>query len=219
MDVWRIQALGRWGSEAVRGYLRGAHLSSLVSLSAEANLGRSLEASRAELLALQVKARQIRDQLSAVVEKEEAALESAPVHGLLPLTASDVLDGDTVAEETFAPPPSAAVSEIPFVRNSKAGGLLHVVQFCPPDRPYHWTSICGWKFGRQVAQAVRTADRDCAEHCPRCFKSFLSISSTSVPVDSVPDSSKPGGLTAECERIASGHKNSSSSESSSSSDD
>ena len=44
VDVWRIQALGRWGSEAVRGYLRGAHLTSLASLSAEANLGRSLEA-------------------------------------------------------------------------------------------------------------------------------------------------------------------------------
>ena len=70
-----------------------------------------------------------------------------------------------------------------------------------------------------MAQAVRTADRDGGEHCPRCFKSSISISSTSAPVDSVPDSSKPGGLTAECELSASGHEDSASSESSIGSDD
>ena len=60
--------------------------------------------------------------MSAVIEKEDSALESSPAHSLLlPLTASDVLDGETVAEESV--PPSIA-TDLPFVRNSKPGGLL-----------------------------------------------------------------------------------------------
>ena len=57
VDVWRIQALGRWGSEAIRLYLRTAHAESLGNITLEANVGRSLEFAKSELLALQSKAK------------------------------------------------------------------------------------------------------------------------------------------------------------------
>jgi hypothetical protein len=45
VDIWRIQALGRWGSEAVRLYLRDAHCNTLGAVALEAQMGRSLEQS------------------------------------------------------------------------------------------------------------------------------------------------------------------------------
>ena len=165
VDVWRIQALGRWGSEAIKGYLRNALLAGLTSLSAEANLGKSLETSRAELIALQVQAKKIRERLASTTEEDET-LQAPPAPGLLPLMASDVLDGIAVAGNQADEP---AFLDKPFVRNTKADGLLHVILCCPPATPSLWTSVCGWKFGRRAACAERTEDPIAAPACPRCF--------------------------------------------------
>ena len=70
VDTWRIQSLGRWGSDAIKSYLRGAHVSGLATISQEASLGKSLESSRAELLALQNQARILRNKLAAAIHEE-----------------------------------------------------------------------------------------------------------------------------------------------------
>ena len=95
VDTWRIQSLGRWGSDAIKNYLRGAHITGLSTISQEASLGRSLETSRAELVSLQEQARALRNKLASAIH-DEAIIPSTSSGTLLALTSSDLLDGATM---------------------------------------------------------------------------------------------------------------------------
>ena len=116
MNVWRIQALRRWGSDAVKGYLRGAQNAGLVTLSAEANLGKSLEASRAELLSLQGLAKKLRSRLSQAIQQSEQEIPNTAMLALPALTPSDVLDGAAVQQEEDQ---TIEEQALPYMQNTK----------------------------------------------------------------------------------------------------
>ena len=167
VDTWRIQSLGRWGSDAIKGYLRGSHISGLASISQEASLAKSIESSRAELGSLQEQARIIRNRLAAAIQ-DEAVIPDTSSNTLLALTSSDLLDGSAMPsteEQT-----SENLQDLPYVRNTKIDGLLHKITLCSLDIPsQNWRSRCGWRFGRDMRFSERTADPMAAQQCPNCF--------------------------------------------------
>ena len=168
VDTWRIQSLGRWGSDAIKSYLRGAHVSGLATISQEASLGKSLESSRAELLALQNQARILRNKLAAAIH-EESELPHTSSGSLLALTSSDVLDGTSLPAEEEKP--SEPAQDLPYVHNTKTGALLHIISICSLDIPsQNWRSSCVWRFGRDSRFAERTSDPMASQQCPNCFK-------------------------------------------------
>ena len=177
VDIWRIQALGRWGSEAIRLYLRDAHCKTLGTISLEAKMGRSLEQSRAELMALQSQAKAMRTSLAEAMTSSRIEIVEEARKLQIPLTDSDLLDGDiatqldptlVVASEDIRDKEGTA--DVQLVLNTTLGGKLHVIMEGGESvHPSLWSARCGWKFGLPCARSERTSDWRAAPICPRCF--------------------------------------------------
>jgi integrase len=182
VDVWRIQALGRWGSDAVRGYLRGAHVEGLSSISLEAQLGRSLDTARVELQTLQAEAQRMRERMSSALTESEnlsdqlslKALsnpqqEQQLVEVLPPVSISDILDGQALSS---VPASNRNDDSVELILNTKGGGRLHAIASGDlHTHPSLWRSVCGWRFGLETAAftAQRTSDWLAAKLCSKCF--------------------------------------------------
>ena len=183
VDVWRIMALGRWGSDAIKLYLRDAHATTTGSITLEAQLGRSLETSRNELSALQTKAREVRASLGKMVHTGEAIV-SREGHAAIPVTDSDLLDGELARHDVEDD--KETTGELELVLNKSPNGKLHSIKIGDINTdPWFWSSHCGWKFGRECALAQRTDDWIAAQLCPTCFslKPASKRSSTSAKAD------------------------------------
>ena len=166
VDIWRIQALGRWGSEAIRLYLRNSHVQSLGNVTAEAQIGRSLELAKAELLTLQAKARELGAAVEAEHENRTTILSSGG-HNAVPVTDSDLLDNEVRGnenEQVVEPSP-----ELELVVNKNGPGRLHIIRVGDCNTPPRlWRTKCGWQFGL-AANAEKTNDWGAATMCPTCF--------------------------------------------------
>ena len=87
-------------------------------------------------------------------------------HAALPLTDSDVLDGE-LAQGDVEP---AQAKDAELVLNLREDGKLHAIKVGAIDvDPWHWSSHCGWHFGRDRAHAQRTSNWIIAPLCPTCF--------------------------------------------------
>ena len=101
VELWRIQLFGRWGSDAFVLYVRDAPLANLHRLAQETSLSASMASAKSELASL---LKQVQD-LRLSVESSTVIKE-----GPLPLTVSDLLDGDaslSIVASELPPPPVA----------------------------------------------------------------------------------------------------------------
>jgi hypothetical protein len=141
-------------------------------------MGRSLEQSRVELTALQARAVQMRQSLDTACASGSSVLSRTGALAL-PLTTSDLLDGDVarhLAGTTHTKPVTeqqlggTTTAEVSLVVSDRAGGKLHAIAIGELDIPPSlWSTHCGWPFGRERAQARRTVDWFAAPMCSGCF--------------------------------------------------
>ena len=155
---------------AVRRFLVGGKGSAL-SFSAkgtkcEAQIGRSLELAKAELLTLQAKARELGAAVEAEHENRTTILSSGG-HNAVPVTDSDLLDNEVRGnenEQVVEPSP-----ELELVVNKNGSGRLHIIRVGDSNTPPRLLRTkCGWQFGL-AANAEKTNDWAAATMCPTCF--------------------------------------------------
>ena len=187
VSLWRIQLLGRWGSSAILRYTRTAPLAALANVAGEAAAGTAI-AQMAELMArLREQARAARATGLLVAEAPASSggasggasvstgttlpvpTTAATPQILAPLTVSDVLDlGSGHVSKRKARTPLDGED---FVVNLYRGkNTLHLVENgseqSPPDK---WRAVCGWRFGVECAQMLRTKSVEGRDICTACF--------------------------------------------------
>ena len=151
LDLWAIQLLGRWGSDAVKGYVREAHIQKAADWASSASRRRELEALVADVVAQHAVRGSVGPPQASDVA---AALETV---NLETPQAKDMLD--MVAEEaTLKIEDQARANEeqenTKYVRN-EASNVLHRVARGPPLYLISdWASTCGWKFGRSPMSRI-----------------------------------------------------------------
>ena len=136
VDTWAIELLGRWGSDAVRGYIRDARLASAASMARRV----------ADALPLEDLVRRIMEEQAAAVPavvdiavpRQMPAAGSPPMDLEVPLAAAVAL-----AQAAARPPPE----ELKLVANS-VSKVVHRVAVGPGDGvASSWIAACGWRFG------------------------------------------------------------------------
>ena len=173
VDTWAIELLGRWGGEAVRGYIRDARLAD-----ASAMARRVSDSAPLEVLVRRILAEQLGSGLLAgglpppgaaagsgggppfsTMAREPgspglpvASYEvSAPLGPALRASLSEPLAAEVTLAQLAA---SSAGSESTFVMNSVTG-VAHMVAIGFDDSPPNeWSSACGWRFGISIWRAA-----------------------------------------------------------------
>ena len=164
VDTWAIELLGRWGGEAVRGYIRDARLAD-----ASAMARRVAEAVPLEVLVRRILASQsgtAPGTASSAASPSANTAELLPAYGLgtwIPAVAADMAGAAGVAG--LAEPLAAEVavtsnlsasgecSGESFVLNSVTG-VAHRVLVGFDDSPATtWLASCGWRFGLSIWRA------------------------------------------------------------------
>ena len=165
VELWRIQALARHSSSAILGYVEGAHVMAMTGIAAEAAIGRSLAAVRAELAMLKARVAEERGPL------EQALSRGSPQDALIPLALEDVAQEalpDVLPTDAAlaAGEPAPAKS---FVASTRKGGKIHVV-----DPSGGRVALCGWKFRFTTEFEISSCPRGPAlaggERRKRCSK-------------------------------------------------
>ena len=153
LDLWAIQLLGRWGSNAALGYVRLAHLDVAELWARRAAAGRPLETIVKEL-----------------VEVPQAADES------LVLPRPTVKDGVAQTDVT-----EALLHEVEAERLKESeklavvlsdANVFHAVLHGPPEADlFSSKTVCGWRFGRSGAALRRRCDLPSSHKalCQKCF--------------------------------------------------
>ena len=174
LDLWAIQLIGRWGSDAVKGYVREAHIHRAAEWAASASKRRELEALVAEVVAQQQARGAATSPQAADVQQllDRDAASGSPSSSSRELGDATVVAGgapspvslpallDAVAEEASLKMKDQVnegnedKQEEVFVLN-EATKVLHRVAFGPPLYLISdWTSPCGWKFGRSSMSRI-----------------------------------------------------------------
>ena len=165
LDPWSVQLLGRWGSEAVRGYIRDAQAdgaSLRASTLASSSSFMDLEALVALLLP-RLRARQAVLPALPVVDEAHKVASEFTADSVGPNVAPEL------AVELLAAMPPASQDPC-WVLNSSSG-MLHKVLIGPThavERDY--SSYCGWRFGRGPYECVSNlAGAHYKVMCARCM--------------------------------------------------
>ena len=169
VEVWRIQLLGRWGSGAIKLYIKDAPVKAMSKIVLEALANQDLHEVSADLASL------------------EGALDRASKPGsLLPRPSLAELKeaGLTVAGPRL---PSDG-DDLVLNLKAKPAPKLHAVNIHQTDR-----TICGWRFGLVHPQTIkRVTSADDGNLCVDCFR--LRQRRTSEPS---PESSASSGSSSE----------------------
>ena len=120
VELWRIQLLGRWGSEAVKLYIRSAPLKAMNDVALEAFLKKDLHALAGDISALK----------AAIIPNKAA-------DGFLPAVAKSDLLQSRLRRSVFAPP---LLNEFVLIN------LDSEPQPCCHRQATDISTRCGWKF-------------------------------------------------------------------------
>ena len=178
VPLWSIQLLGRWGSDAFRGYLRDAAAHVFVASDSPVCSGPSLDAlvagavelaaadSQSVLAAVESK---IVERVGRVRAELEAALRDYIHRAVAELRPS-------AAGPAPAPPSSRATAD--WVRN-EVSGYMHKVLVGPPAPQAVWTTYCGWRFGIRGHHTLIASDAVPQElafiACWKCAPGFCPV--------------------------------------------
>ena len=178
VEVWAIQLLGRWGSQAVLGYVREAALSTSAEWARRAAEGSTLEN---VLGGAPGGTKHVVDEFEAKKEYFEnlpVVLEAVEDKGVQTEVAEALARESMESEIKELSDRPAAVEDGPvdLVLAFSAAGVAHEVLVGPPAfASDQWTTFCGWKFGRsrEVSLASRASlPRSHKLLCGKCFASL-----------------------------------------------
>ena len=164
VETWAIQLLGRWGSQAVHGYVREAALSRASTWAARAAAEQDLSSVVQDLSA--------GGKLN--LKKKVAELVRAEVSGLLsPLTATTLLDEASRHQPPRPTMADAATDPQPVTRHvlNDTTGILHVLASEPTGALSGWSTVCGWRFA-STSKARLCTDTLSVPHkrvCEKCL--------------------------------------------------
>jgi len=168
IDTWAIELMGRWGSEAVRGYIREARLADATAMTRRVAESLSLEALVRRLVSEQCGSAATASSSSAQgplphpptavapqapATSDEASLQAigaaaCPALGVHASLAAEV----TLARAAAALSPAVAV----LVKNSVTGVVHRAVKGFDESPAAEWLSACGWRFGLSTWRAAPT---------------------------------------------------------------
>ena len=157
IDTWAIELLGRWGSEAVRGYIREARLADAAAMTRRVADSLSLEALVKRIVAEQggLSSAACGPAVLPPPGGQAAALSSSvspatvgarPLVGIAAPLAVEV----ALARSNVGHPRQSAV----YVKNSVTGVAHRVVLGLDESPPADWLAACGWKFGLSTWRAA-----------------------------------------------------------------
>jgi len=182
VDMWAIQLLGRWGSEAVRGYVRDTLLARAAGRAASAARNRDLDSLVAEVLRRLEEARAPSAAASSsespvafgseapAAAAARAAITECSSSSAAP-TCTDAVSALAVQAQVAGARPSAVC---PTVFNA-ASQVWHRVALGPPAcAKEQWVAMCGWQFGRSATAQVCDEPPDVAllnwrALCSNCY--------------------------------------------------
>jgi hypothetical protein len=157
VDLWRIQLLGRWGSDAFLLYVKDAPLLKLRTVALEAFTKRDMAAVISEL-------QHLKSSLTGrpgeeVVDVEHLQLQATPL--LAPLTVADLVESRIPVNH---PRPPVRGDNLVINLRSKPQPRLHAV------RADGSRAVCGWRFLLAPPVAVqRSCEIDFGALCCDCF--------------------------------------------------
>ena len=143
VELWRIQLLGRWGSDAFRVYLREAPASMLHSIALDALRPSATTPGSAIPIS------------TSTVPSSAASSSALPLPSLRP---EDFEHEGTQPE---------ADGEADTVLN-RTSGILHCIANAAGSSE-QWRTTCGWRFGLAGAAAQPGSGNLGAPLCPNCF--------------------------------------------------
>jgi hypothetical protein len=182
IDVWRIQLLGRWGSTAIKSYIRDAPLAAMGTNAVEAIAGRSLDELKAQLAgcraALQSGSKEAAEQPAApACSKAQPPEHHAPREGLalpwMPIDPSEEVhrEAKRPRRRNYRPPGPGEL----FI-TSASRHRVHRVSAAASASDGQRTE-CGWKppGDRELLEAPPEASRLCVT----CFGTAAELSDDS----------------------------------------
>ena len=169
LDLWAIQLLGRWGSDAVKGYVRQVHLLRSSEWAASAAKRRELEvlvadvmnkvsrsgshasASSSTVLEVLRESTPGAPQPSSSSASSSSSAAAVPTpSSIVPAAADDLVRAAAVEAQLAVDTQSRADGQtaLDYVVN-EASGVWHRVARGPPQfEVVDFSSACGWRFGR-----------------------------------------------------------------------
>lgn len=168
MDLWAIQLLGRWGSMAIKSYVRDAHLEQAEGWARKVAQQMDVDEvtkKMAEQLDANLSGSEI---WKALVDKAEVKVKAAAANSAMkaPLEAECV-----EALAVRALPETQKQVRLDAVVSSS--GVAHYVVFGPPEADMSLAvTTCGWRFGGAVGARLAPRSELPAMYkklCARCF--------------------------------------------------
>ena len=166
IELWKIQLFGRWGSNAIMGYIRDVPLATSHTLSSE--IVRGLQRARSEEAVVERLVVNLREQVIHAVDTQAAELHKEMDQLRAQMVTTVERDEATPTEDVEADPigltfvfNGALLSRIP---------VMHLVK----DKDF---AYCGWKYSSVYTAITVDTLRDVDPRCQRC------ISSTSFKLD------------------------------------
>jgi hypothetical protein len=141
MSKWEIQLFGRWGSDAVLGYLQDAPLTNLSGVVPRLFGRKNLD----DILAMGTSSGPGMTPPSNWIETLQKKLN---------LSAA-VVDTLKEAQSTGLAALWAAPFELPYVVNLDSGCFHLITSGDHRASPASWTTTCGWRFGLTIRSARR----------------------------------------------------------------
>jgi len=197
LELWSIQLLGRWGSEAVRGYVRDAALSRSEEWAAQVLQSRPLDALAQEAapqLEAMVRGGSGFDEALAVVCRETVAVapQGCADHAdlaeqLAPIVVEAIAGAGDFAPAALLADPSAQAAEEDLVQDEMgsvlvlngARGVVHRALTSALDLPPgRATTACGWAFGLCAETSFPSAAEVPDGHralCGRCLPRWRAL--------------------------------------------
>lgn len=158
LDLWAIQLLGRWGSAAVQGYVREAHLKKAESWAQKLNESATLDKLTEEIT------KRVEKNLDAGERWQRTLQEATKAAGK---------QEDQSMVEALALEAMAKASPKKLDRVTSSEGIVHQVMLGPPDVPLNMAaSVCGWRFGGRSTACLSTSEGSKGAYkrmCARCF--------------------------------------------------
>ena len=163
LDLWAIQLLGRWDSDAVRLYVRDAYLASSATWATRVAKSQALED-----LAKSIGRRGGHHNLEQLATTaSEAATFTANLPGLAPDVKEDLGTALAIEATAACSKPEAVKRELVITY----AGKVHAILVSPRVSKTLASTFCGWRFGESNATVAPYAQMpSCHKQlCAKCF--------------------------------------------------
>ena len=170
LDLWAIQLLGRWGSMAVKAYVRESHLEQAEFWARRVGQRRDLDEMVADVANRVEEKLRGQELWAAAVAAASSSISSNQVDQKALDKEKLKEDSEALAVEAIAHKGSGKPTEDAVISEK---GIVHAILLGPPAVPSEMAmTSCGWKFGRSSSAAlIRRSElpESYKVLCAKCF--------------------------------------------------